>query len=181
MIDPGIPELETVGSPACWVVGVIALFKINNEDAARSLAYQLASLSSHPVGLKFSKMGESIPVTPETDETVSGKSWSDLRFSFQDRLNWDKAFVILYLETKTVDDKDAYAFVNVRADRIEPFLRRFNEPGPYKLMDYTTIITQNYDRPSGSDWQKMAADYLFEPGVVNVRLFPESPDKAASA
>ncbi|HRE46441.1 MAG TPA: hypothetical protein PLD47_01845 [Aggregatilineales bacterium] len=205
----GKPEnLILQGEIRRFVVGVVAIFGVEDRETYKELAYKYASLSDRCAPLGFSKMGFAVPDyalafyegdTDEPEDTsdrlVGGQqkrrcAEDDLHFNFRERFSTHKCFIIGYLESLTSAGEPAFAYVNVRGDRICKLLYRgINEASAYSLADFATLILTGQGTPTKENRQKLAADYLFslahEDGVydeegytrlrgdhVNIRLFP---------
>lgn len=156
-------------------VGTIAIFALDETDLAESLTRKIAGLSDQPCPLVFSRMGAEVPAMPKT--TAKKLAKTDLRLfaqlSHRERRGIELVFTICYVEATAPDGRDAFAFVNLRGDRIDAFIARGRQnPEPFNVVEYSTLVTAGYGKATLEHMKYMRENYIFGTEVTNVRIFP---------
>lgn len=158
---------------ADWVqLGCIAFFGVEDMDIIRSLSEKLTALSNRPTEPYYSRMGEPVPAPDNPHTDIQHATFSDIDFAYREKMIFDKVFIIVYFSTHTAAGKPAYAYVNVRGDRLENLLGKATSDVPFNLSDYATLVEVGVGHVPLKIREKLMRDYLFGETQLNVRLFP---------
>ncbi len=165
-----------------WLqIGTIAFFGVGDEtgenpdmELIRRISTKLSSLNDMPMPIIESKMGHPIryPTAKDFEVKIERIEWENLAWNSHERLALDKTFVIVFVRTHNNTGETAYAYVNVRGDRLEALLNKLASGDLFRLDDYATLVSVGLDMPDLSVRQKMSVDFLFGEYYINARLFP---------
>lgn len=163
-----------------WVqIGTVACFGVDDEHLIRSVAGKLARLSWEPKNLTISHMGEEVPPpsnTPDEKRIIQvgeRREFTELRFSHEEELAFDRLFVIIGIIGRNADDELAHAYINCRVDRLHTLLKRAdNSTQSFNISEYATLIACGAGLPDSAIREKLQRDYLFGEHACNVRTFP---------
>lgn len=158
-------------------IGVVATFGIKDEELISGLAYKFTRLSDNPTKPVFSHMGQEVPnCEPDGRLELETLPFHQLMFSVEERRNLDKAFLIARLLTYNEQGRPAYAYINMRGDRVENLLAQCSKGELFDLSAYATIVHHSEGFPTPEVEEKLQRDYLFRDECLSVRIF-ESLDQ----
>jgi tetratricopeptide (TPR) repeat protein len=163
-----------------WMqIGAVACFGVNDERLIRRVTGKLARLSWEPKNLTISHMGEKVPPpsnTPDGKRIIQvgeRREFTELRFSHEEELAFDRLFVIIGIIGRNADDELAHAYINCRVDRLHTLLKEAdNSARSFNISEYATLVACDAGLPDSAIREKLRRDYLFGEQVCNVRIFP---------
>jgi hypothetical protein len=157
-------------------VGTIAIFGLEDPDLIDSLASKFALMSEQPKPVVISRMGEDVPIADppsETDDRPAQQAFHAIEFGHVETMNFKYVFLILELKSdQSKTGEPAYAYVNVRADRLGSLLMQGKSGKLFNLPDFSTIVMTGHGEIPSEVSAKAQRDYLFGVQQTNVRLFP---------
>lgn len=160
----------TIGSVDFMKVGTIAVFGVEEDELVRNIAEKLNRISSMYGDLVTSRMGEEVP-EPESYEVQDGNEWP-LQLEYREKTLLDKVFCIIYMQGVDDEGERAFAYVNVRCDRLDTLHGKMFDGPAFNLPDYSTIVLTGHGMPTDEDREKLQRDYLFGERHTNIRIFP---------
>jgi len=168
--------LQFMLNRASSTIGCIVIFNVDHdsEKDAKSLAIKLIRLSNNPLPPSFSYEGEEVHQNPTLVDDLTPVKYQDINFSFVDKTFFEQTFLIVLLSGIGEQDQRAYAYINVRLDRVDEFLNVFGGDTLRNAYDYCTVIQTGLGEPLEEVTQKFQSDYLFGSKVINVRFFKKS-------
>ncbi len=153
-------------------IGTIAFFGVDDQAVIESMAHKLSGLSFLPTKPQFSKMGEELPTPEEFKIEIERSSWKEIEWTFDELRSLDKTFIIIFIESHTPEREPAYAYMNVRADRIEKLLDMSFSDEVFNIPDYATTVLTGSGMPDAEARGNLRQNYLFGEHYLNVRIFP---------
>lgn len=175
-IEPKTPNTFIIQGHDWLQVGCIAFFGVDDQAHMRSLSEKLTSLSFAPTEPYYSHMGEAVPEPENPYTDITHCHYSEINFTPIDHILFDRAFLIIYVATHTLEGDPAYAYINCRGDRIANLISKIDSGLPFDIQQYATLIEVGPGRPDVATRQRITRDYLFGETHLNVRIFPPLSD-----
>lgn len=174
------PKKQTdfyVGRFSYLEVGTVAVFGLEDMALVESLITKLSWLSETPKPIVISRMGENVPLLPANEleqvEQTPQMDFHTIKFTNVENMNLKVVFIIMLIKSEqSATDEQAYAYVNVRADRLGNLLLQARSGNLFNLSDYSTLVQSGYGDIPPDVEEKMQHDYLFGKHQTNGRVFP---------
>lgn len=159
-----------IGNVDFMKVGTIAIFGVEEPEQIEAIADKINRMSGMFGQLVMSRMGEEVP-EPDSLDVEEGNEWP-LKLDYREKMILDKVFCIVYMQGYNDDGERAFAYVNVRGDRIENLREKMFAGPTFNLPDFSTIVLTGDGMPTFEHREKLQRDYLFGERHTNVRIFP---------
>jgi hypothetical protein len=159
-----------IGNVDFMKIGTIAVFGVEDIEIIENIAAKLNRVSHMCGQLVMSRMGEEVP-EPDTLDVETAGDWP-MPLEYREKMVLDKVFCILYMQGYNDAGERAFAYVNVRGDRLENLREKMLAGPTFNLPDYSTIVLTGDGMPTFEHREKLQRDYLFGERHTNVRVFP---------
>lgn len=157
-------------------IGCIAIFGLADRLQFEETIHKLISLSYQPRQALFSYIDEDITslTTMQQTQIVETRHFEQIDWNSQDLALFEKIFIIVYIQGENMSKKQQYAFINIRADRINMLMTNIKQGTHFDIFSISTPVIHGIGRPTASELQKMQEDYLYSHTAINIRIFPEN-------